>query len=47
MMLDYENDIREGITTAIRHCTEANGKYMYDYNETKESSFIFSVDFNN
>lgn len=37
MILDYENGTRGGIARAICHWTEANDKYIYGYNEIKES----------
>lgn len=35
MILDCENCIR-----AVFHCTEANNKYMYNYDESKENSYF-------
>ena len=45
MILDYENAIREKITRNIWNYAEANHKYMYDYDETKESTYFQYVDF--
>ena len=47
MLLDYENGIRGEIARAIGNYTKANHKYMYDYDEIKESSYIAYPDFNN
>lgn len=42
MILDCENCIR-----AVCHCTEANNKYMYNYDESTENSYFVYADFNN
>ena len=36
MMLDYKNDITEGIKRAICHYGEVNNKYSHDFDETEE-----------
>ena len=40
MILDYRNDIRRGIRSAIGHYGEADNKYIHDHDETKESTHI-------
>ena len=47
MVLDYGNGIRGGITRAIYHYDEADNKYLHDYDETKENTYIQYIDFNN
>ena len=42
-----EKEIRGGICNAIYWYTKANNKYMYDYDENKESSHINYWDVNN
>ena len=42
-----ENGIREGICHAIQRYAKANNKYMNNYNENKESSYIQYLDANN
>ena len=40
MVLDYETNIMGEITGTVCHYGKANNKYMYDYDETKESQCI-------
>ena len=40
------NGIGGGITRAIKHYTEANNKYMNNFDPDKYSSFIMCFDFN-
>ena len=40
MILDYKNGVRVGIPIAICHNGEASNKYMHDYGETKERTYI-------
>ena len=40
MVLDYETNIMGEITRTVCHYGEANNKYMYDYDEAKESQCI-------
>ena len=47
MLLDNENGKRVGIKRVISQHAEANNKYMYDYDETKESTYITYFDFSN
>ena len=47
MIFDYGNSIRGEISGAICHYGEANNKYALDYNETKESTYVQYLDFNN
>ena len=47
MMFDYDHGIGGGVIRAICHYAEANNEYMYDYDKSKESSFIQYLDFNN
>ena len=42
-----ENGIRERICHAIQRYAKANNKYMNNYNENKESSYIQYLDANN
>ena len=45
MILDYTNSIIGGITRAIHHYAEADNKYVYNYDEKKESSYTVYLDF--
>ena len=47
MLLMIEDGIRGGICHAIQCYAKANNKYMNDYNENKESSYIQYLDANN
>ena len=47
ILLMVEKEIRGGICNAIYWYTKANNKYMYDYDENKESSHINYWDVNN
>ena len=47
MLLMAEKGIRGGICNAIYWYTEAINKYMNDYDENKESSYIISWEVNN
>ena len=46
MLLMVEKDIRRGICHAIHRYTKANNKYMKEYDENKESSYLkyFDID---
>ena len=39
--------MRGGITRAFCYCAETNHDHIYDYDEIKESSYMFYLDFNN
>ena len=43
----FEEGIRGGICHAIYRCAKANNKYMKNYDENKESSFLIHDDANN
>lgn len=45
MILGYTNSIIGGITRAIHHYAEADNKYVYNYDEKKESSYTVYLDF--
>ena len=47
MLLMIEEDIRGGICHAIQRYAKANNKYMRDYDQNKESSYIQYLDANN
>ena len=47
MLLMVEKGIRGGICDSIYHYAKANNKYMKDYDENKESSYIQYWDVNN
>ena len=47
MLLMVENDIRGGRCHAIHRYAKANNKYMKDYDENKESSYLKYWDINN
>ena len=42
-----EEGIRGGICHAVHRCARANNKYMKNYDENKESSYIQYLDANN
>ena len=42
-----EKGIRGGICHSIQRCAKANNKYMKNYDESKESSYIQYLDANN
>ena len=46
MLLMLEEEIRDGISHAIHRYVKANNKYMKDYDENKESSYIQYLDAN-
>ena len=47
MLLMLEKGIRGGICHAIHRCAKANNKYMKNYDENGESSFLEYLDANN
>ena len=47
MLLMIEEGIRGGICHAVHRYAKANKRYMKDYNESKESSYIQYLDANN
>ena len=47
MLLMAEKEIREGICHAIHRYAKANNKYMKDYDQNKESSYLKYWDVNN
>ena len=47
MLLMVEKDIRGGISHSIYQYAKANNKYMKDYDENKESSYLQYWDVNN
>ena len=47
MLLMVKKGIRSGICHAIHRYAKANNKYMKNYDENKESSYIQYVDANN
>ena len=47
MLLRVEKGIRGGICHAIHRYAEANNKYMKNYNENKDSSYLMYLDVNN
>ena len=47
MLLRIETGIAGGMCLAIYRCIEANNKYMKNYDENKESSYVQYLDANN
>ena len=47
MLLMFEEGIRTGITQSSHRYSEANNKYMKNYDKNKESSFLIYLDANN
>ena len=47
MLLMVEEGIRRGICHSIHRCAKANNKYMKNYNNNEESSYIQYLDANN
>ena len=47
MLLMVEEGIRGGICHSIQRYAKANNKYMKNYDESKESSYIQDLDANN
>ena len=47
MLLMIENGIHGGVCHVVRSYAEANNKYMGNYDENKESSFLPYLDANN
>ena len=47
MLLMIEEGIRRGICHSLLRHAKANNKYMEDYDENKESSFLIYTDYNN
>ena len=47
MLLTAEKGIRRGICHSNNRCTDANNKYMKDYDKNKESSYLKYWDINN
>ena len=47
MLLMIEEGIRGGICHAVHRYAKANKRYMKDYDESKESSYIQYLDANN
>ena len=47
MLLMIEKGIRGGICNAVHHQAKASNKYIRDYDENKESSYINYWDVNN
>ena len=47
MLLTFENGIRGGMCQGSYRYAKANDKYMKNYNENEESSFIVYLDANN
>ena len=47
MFLIYEKGIRGGICNKVHSYVEANNKYMKNYDQNKESSFLMYGDTNN
>ena len=47
MLLMVEEEIRGGICHSIHRCAKENNKYMNNYDESKESSYIQYLDANN
>ena len=47
MFLMLEKGIRVGICHSVFRHANANNKYMKDYDENKESSFLIYTDYNN
>ena len=47
MLMIFENGIRGGMYNAVYRHAKANNKYMQNYNENIESSFLLCLDANN
>ena len=47
MLLMFEKGLRGGLCQSIKWYATANNKYMENYDETKESSFLVNLDANN
>ena len=47
MFLTYEKGIRSGIWNKVHSYAEANNKYIKNYDQNKESSFLMYVDAKN
>ena len=47
MLLTVEKKIRGGICHAVHRYATANNKYMKEYNQNNESSYILYLDANN
>ena len=47
MLLIIEKGIRGGICNAVHHYAKANNKYMRDYDENKQSSYLNYWEVNN
>ena len=47
MLLMFEKGLRGGLCQSIKRYATANNKYMENYDETKESSFLVNLDANN
>ena len=47
VLLMIEEGIRGGLCHAVHRYAKANNRYMKDYNESKESSYIQYLDANN
>ena len=47
MLLMLEEGIRGGIRHSVLRHAKANNKYMKDYDENKESSFLIYTDYSN
>ena len=47
MLLMLEEGIRGGICPSVFRHANKNNKYMKDYDENKESSFLIYTDYNN
>ena len=47
MLIVIEKGIRGGICHSVHRYGKANNKYMEDYDENKESSYLIYVDYNN
>ena len=47
MLMMIEKEIRVGICHAIHKYAKGNNKYMKNYNENTESSYIMYLDANN
>ena len=43
----FENSIRGGISQISKRYVKANNKYLHDYDETKDNTFLLYVDANN